>query len=299
MTGCSSSSAPTRVARIGAHAADQALAGDDRALDAEPHEPPVEAHGAAVAGAVAARHRRLERDLAGHAGDRAGRGDGAHEAVGPGREHARGAPPAARASSVEHVGGRERDLALGGRHELGGARRVGVAERREQHRRRAGAARAARSSATPKPPPTSSGAGPAAAASKPRPNGPSTSTSAPTRASAASAGPRGWQQERDARRRPRRRPRAAAPGTPSCASARSMWNWPGLARRERALDAHLDVRPERLARPPRACSVKRAAPAGSSARPARRARSPAPPRWRPASVVMQGTLAEIAARRIW
>ena len=80
------------------------------------------------------------------------------------------------------------------RHELGGPRGLRVAEGREQpslgqrrseRREQRGAESAAdeqRARAR------------RLRASKPRPNGPSTSTSAPTWASAASAGPRGWQR---------------------------------------------------------------------------------------------------------
>ena len=275
MTGCSSSSVPTRVERsaLTPPPARRPRPGPRRRAGRSA----AEAHRAAVAGAVAAGHGRLERDLAGHARARAGRGDRAHEAVGPGGEDA-GCAREPRRQQVEHVGGRERDLALCRGHELGGTRRVRRRGRpraaRASGRRRASGA----SSATPNPPPTSRGAAPAAAGSKPRPNGPSTSTSAPTWASAASAGPRGWQRNVT----PESSEATAESGrarNESCASARSMWNCPGSPPANVGSSRTCTYGPSGSQAATRE-GVKRAAPAGSWARPARRARSPARLRWR-------------------
>ena len=105
-------------------------------------------------------------------------------------------------------------------------------------------------------------------------------------------------EERDARRRRRRTAESGRARNESCDERAQHVELPGLAGGERALQPDLHVRPERLAgrhaRSCQACSSCRLLGSTSQARAIACTAALAA-----ASVVMQGTLAEIAARRIW
>ena len=210
------------------------------------------------------------------------------------RRDARGEP---RRQQLEHVGGRQRDLALGRRHELGGARRLGVAEGREQRGRRQplrerreqrDAEAAAHEQRR-----RSGGGGVEAAAERPE----HVDLGADLRERRERRAAR-LAEERHARvvgGHGRERPRQQ----PVVRERAQHVELPGLAGRERALEPDLDVRPERLAGRHRAtrrqaCSSCRLLGSTCQARAIACTAALAP-----ASVVMHGTLAEIAARRIW
>ena len=262
---------------------------EHRPFDAEPPQLAVDLDRAAVAGAVAARHRRLPGELGVRA--RAAR-SAASIGSGPAREHVAGLV----GQELGDVGRLEADLGV--RDER---RRLGVPlapEAEERGRRRRARAERYGSGAIPIPPPTSSGR--STSRSKPLPSGPSTCSSSPgsSAQSARVPGPIGSirnasspaRREADAHR-PRQHP----------ARRLEHEELSGRARVEPALlDAQQRVRPDGLGAgdPTPLASHARSAPAGSARSPRARSRSRRRRAAAPESVVMQGTRAASAACRI-
>ena len=301
-TGCSSSTLPTAVRRSAITPPPaRSPRVDDRPLDAQPLQPPVELDRAAVAGAEAAGHRRLERRLAGHA--RAG-GTAPPPPAASGRRAGSDstlvASPSASASGSVTQHRLDHHAALAARHELGGrARARRLRKPATQPRARAAPSASHGITATPIPPAHSSGRAPAASRSKPRPNGPCTSTSAhrPGRARPR-PGPRTSHRNSTARARPR----TADSGRPRNAVTveRAQHVEPARLRRRRTSARARPAGTARRARRARtrathACSSCRLFGSTSQARPIACTAADAPAMRREAG----DAGAEIAARRIW
>ena len=188
---------------------------EHRPFDAEALQLAVDLDRAAVAGAVAARHRRLPGELGVRARARA-----APPASAPARTRAR----RARRSSGQELGDVDRlDADLGVRDERRG---LGVPLGAEAEDRRRAAERSERygSGAIPIPPPTSSGR--STSSSKPLPSGPSTCSSSPRSSAAQRPRPGPIGSIRNASSPAAARQTLIGRGS-SRPGASSMKNWPG------------------------------------------------------------------------